>query len=110
MVEVENEIYNLIQLKRAENNAQVIRIEAEAHASQKKLIAEGNARFIEVIAKARNYEAEQLEEYPISKDLARIRESGEAGKKIFGGQSKNYIFGENAAEILKNLAVSSKNK
>jgi hypothetical protein len=60
------------------------------------------------VAKARKEEAEKLQQTAIAQDLEKIRVIGEAGEKIFQGQSNNYVFGTNPGEMLFSMFTHKK--
>ena len=100
-IEIETKTMNQKKLLEAEAMAQTIKIKADTQAETQILKAEGQAEAIRTIAKARKEEADQLEQFKIAQDLARIRAAGDAGQKIFGGDGKNnFVFGENPGDII----------
>lgn len=56
-------------------------------------MANGQAEAIMTVAKARKEEAEELQESKVAKNLALTRVAGEAGEKVFQGQSNSFVFG-----------------
>eukprot|EP00339_Tiarina_fusa_P017544 CAMPEP_0117003864 /NCGR_PEP_ID=MMETSP0472-20121206/5042_1 /TAXON_ID=693140 ORGANISM="Tiarina fusus, Strain LIS" /NCGR_SAMPLE_ID=MMETSP0472 /ASSEMBLY_ACC=CAM_ASM_000603 /LENGTH=65 /DNA_ID=CAMNT_0004704655 /DNA_START=398 /DNA_END=595 /DNA_ORIENTATION=- len=53
-----------------------------------------------MIAKARKNEADELAKGNVAMDLAKIRASGEAGEKIFKGESNRFVFGQNPGDVI----------
>ena len=87
-------------IEKAKADSRTVQIKAEAQSTAMKLKAKGEAEAIEIVAKARKEEAEQLQTYAIASDLARVREAGEAGSKVFTGENNNFIFGKNPGDAL----------
>ena len=79
------------------------KIKATADAEANIIKAKGEAEAIIEVAKARKKEADELEKSQISKDLAQIREFGEAGKKIFTGDNNSFIFGNNQENVMNGM-------
>ncbi len=74
--------------------------ESRAIAQSMRIRAEGESESITMIAKSRKNEADELAKTGIAMDLAKIRASGEAGEKIFKGESNRFVFGQNPGDVI----------
>ena len=55
------------------------------------------------MAKARKDEAKELEQSTVAQELERFRVIGEAGRKVFTGNSSTFVFGQNAGLFLQTM-------
>lgn len=60
----------------------------------------GESEAIRILAQAKKEEAQQLTEFEIASKLELLRATGESGAKLFGDNSKTFVFGKNPGDVL----------
>ena len=63
-----------------------------------------------MVANARKTEADEINAAPFAQELEKMRVIGEAGQKVMQGESTNYAFGQNPAELLLSMFKAPEKK